>query len=92
MKRKITINPQARIAHIPKELIDEGLKGECDAFANAVTLTIVKPHAHLADVAKSLRIVLQDVELRMEIEQNRGNPQDTPGAKVGREGDQKHGQ
>lgn len=65
MKRKITINPEARIAYIPKELIDQGLKGELDGYANAVTLTIVSPNTPLEEVERSLLIVLDDIRLRM---------------------------
>ena len=68
MKRKITINPEARIAYIPKELIDQGLSGELDGYANAVTLTIVSPDTPLEEVEHSLLIVLEDIRLRMERE------------------------
>jgi len=71
MKRKIVVNPVARIAHIPKELIDEGLYGELDGYANAVTLTIVNPTASLADVKRSLQIVLEDIEFRLEREKGK---------------------
>ena len=64
MKRKITVNAEARIAYIPKELIDEGLKGELDAYANAVTLTLVSPETSLEDVERSLEIVLEDIRFR----------------------------
>lgn len=72
MKRKITINPEARIAYIPKELIDQGFQGEVDGYANAVTLTIVSPNAALEDVERSLEIVLEDIRLRRKMEKNEG--------------------
>jgi len=68
MKRRIRINPEARIAHIPKELIDQGFTGEVDGYANAVTLTLVKPDADLAAVKRSLEIVLEDIALRQSLE------------------------
>ena len=71
MKRKITINPEARIAYIPKELIDQGLKGEVDGYANAVTLTLVSPETSLEDVEKSLLIVLDDVRFRKGLERKK---------------------
>lgn len=73
MKRKITINPEARIAYIPKELIDQGLKGELDGYANAITLTIVSPNASLDDVEKSLLIVLEDIKFRKKLEKKSKN-------------------
>lgn len=69
MKRKIVVNPRARIAHIPKELIDQGLSGELDGYADAVTLTIVNPNTPLRDVEKSLKIVLKDIQFRRELEE-----------------------
>ncbi len=69
MKRKIKINPEARIAYIPKELIDEGLTGEVDGYANAVTLTLVSPNTPLKDIERSLEIVLDDVRFRRRMEE-----------------------
>jgi len=69
MKRKIKINPEARIAYIPKELIDQGLSGEVDGYANAVTLTIVNPNTPLRDIERSLEIVIQDVRFRRKREE-----------------------
>lgn len=64
MKRRIVINKRARIAHIPKEIIDEGLYGVVEGYADAVTLTLVKPGTSLRDVERSLEIVLKDVQFR----------------------------
>ncbi len=71
MKRKIRINPEARIAYIPKELIDEGLTGEVDGYANAVTLTLVSPNTPLKNIERSLEIVLDDIRFRMRMEQEK---------------------
>lgn len=65
MKRKLRINPEARILTIPKEIVEEGFTGNVDAYANAKTLTIVHPEASLEEVKRSLEIVLQDINLRM---------------------------
>jgi len=71
MLRKIKINPEARVAYIPKELIDQGLTGEVDGYANAVTLTIVNPNTPLKDVERSLEIVLDDVRFRRMMEEEK---------------------
>lgn len=68
MLRKIFINKKARIAYIPDELIKQGLHGEVDGYANAVTLTIVNPNTPLEDVERSLQIVLEDIKFRRERE------------------------
>jgi len=70
MLRKIKINRKARIAYIPKELIDQGLKDEVDGYANAVTLTLVNPNTPLKDVERSLKIVLDDIKFRREREES----------------------
>ena len=70
MKRKIVVNRIARIAYIPKELIDQGFSGELDGYADAVTLTIVNPNTPLKDVERSLKIVLRDIRFRRELEAN----------------------
>ena len=69
MLRKIKVNPEARIAHIPKELIDQGFKGDLDGYANAITLTIVSPNTPLEDVERSLEIVLDDIRFRRKREE-----------------------
>lgn len=71
MLRKIKINREARIAYIPKELIDQGLSGEMDGYANAVTLTIVNPNTPLEQVERSLEIVLQDIRLRKDMKKGK---------------------
>lgn len=68
MRRRIRVNPKTNLASIPKQLVEDGLSGDVDAYANAVTVTLVKPGALLIDVRDSLRTVLQDVELRMRVE------------------------
>jgi len=80
MKRKIKINPEARIAYIPKELIDQGLTGEVDGYANAVTLTIVSPNTPLKDVERSLEIVLEDIRFRRKIEEDKHKEKETSNA------------
>lgn len=65
-KLKMTIpegaNPRA---YIPKELIDEGFTGEVEILADAKTATILHPQATLEEVRESLKIVLQDINLRL---------------------------
>ena len=56
------------MAYFPKEVRQEGFVGEIEGLPNALTFTLIKPGTSLANVATSLRIVLQDVELRRELE------------------------
>jgi len=71
VRRKITVNPKAKIAYMPKDLIEQGLSGELEAYANAVTLTIVKPDTPLKDIKRSLEIVLDDIRFRMSLDTNK---------------------
>ena len=68
MKRKFKVNHAARIAYIPRDLIDEGLTGEVDGYVSAVTLTLVNPKASLDEAIRSLKLVLDDMELRKQIQ------------------------
>lgn len=65
MRTKIKINPNTGVLYMPKDLLDDGFKGEMDALSNAMTFTIVHPEADLEGVKESLHIILQDIELRL---------------------------
>jgi len=52
--------------YFPKELVREGFTGEMEILNDAMTATIIHPNATLEQVKKSLLIILQDIELRME--------------------------
>jgi hypothetical protein len=66
MKKKIKVATTfPHRLYMPKEVADEGFTGELDAYANAITITIVKSEATLEEVERSLEIVLQDIRLRM---------------------------
>lgn len=69
MKDKARINPKTGVLYIPKALHEEGFKGDIDILANAKTATIVHPEANLKQVKKSLEIILDDIELRLEEKQ-----------------------
>ena len=60
MKRKVSVNKIARTIYIPKDIIEDGLEGDCDAYADAFTFTVVKPGASLSQVKRSLELVLKD--------------------------------
>jgi len=60
----ISIDEKTGITYFPKELRKVGFVGRVEVLPNALTVTLVRPGASLADVEKSLKIVLQDIELR----------------------------
>ena len=50
--------------YIPKDLIREGFKGDVELLADAKTVTILHPKASLNEIALSLELVLNDINLR----------------------------
>lgn len=65
MRTKIKVNPNTGVLYVPKDLLDDGFKGEMDALSNAMTFTIVHPEANLQKVKESLEIMLRDIDLRL---------------------------
>jgi len=65
---KITIRVDARtgVTYFPKEIRQEGFVGEIQGLPNALTFTLIKPGTTLADVERSLMILLEDIRLRRE--------------------------
>ena len=73
MKGKIVIGKSSRLAYIPLNLREEGYIGEVETISNAATVTMLKPGAPLAEVRKSLEIVLLDLDLRIDRERRENN-------------------
>ncbi len=63
-KFTIKVDRQSGMTYFPKEIRREGFVGEIEGLPNALTFTLIKPGTKLADVEKSLRILLQDIALR----------------------------
>jgi len=68
-KFTIKVDRQTGMTYFPKEIRQEGFVGEIEGLPNALTFTLIKPGTKLAEVEKSLRILLQDIRLRREQEQ-----------------------
>ncbi len=58
------------MAYFPKGIRREGFIGKIDGFPNALTFTLIKPGATLSDVARSLKIIQDDIALRRRQEIN----------------------
>ncbi|MDI6815550.1 MAG: hypothetical protein QMC90_05705 [Dehalococcoidales bacterium] len=65
MRTKIKVNPNTGVLYMPKDLLNDGFKGEMDALSNAMTFTIIHPGADLEKVKESLEIMLRDIDLRL---------------------------
>jgi len=83
-KTRVRINPKTGVLYIPKELLNDGFRGDVDALSNAMTFTIIHPSADLEKVKESLEITLRDIELRLKRESpRRGNDTETYYPKAG---------
>ena len=65
-KFRIRVDTRTGVTYFPQEIRREGFVGEIEGLPNALTFTLIKPGTDLVDVAKSLRIVLRDIELRLQ--------------------------
>ena len=68
MRTKIRIDPESGFAYIAKGLRREGFVGEVVGLADARTLTLIVPGTKLADVKRSLLTIINDLDLRIEYE------------------------
>ena len=68
MKTKIKVNGNTGVLYMPKDLLDDGFKGEMDALINSMTFIIIHPGANLEKVKKSLQILIEDIDLRLKRE------------------------
>jgi len=72
MRTKIRIDGETGFAYIIKALRDEGFVGDVVGLANARTLTLIMPGTKLSDVKRSLEGIINDIDLRIEYEDEEG--------------------
>lgn len=65
-KITIRVDPRTGVTYFPKEIRQEGFTGEIQGLPNALTFTLIKPGTSLADVERSLLIIIEDIRLRRE--------------------------
>ena len=70
-KFRIKVDERTGVTYFPKVIRQEGFIGEIEGIPNAFTFTLIKPGTALVDAAKSLKLVLQDIELRLQDQDNR---------------------
>lgn len=65
MKRRTKIGEnKPHPLYVPKQLADQGFRGDVDMYVNAKTFVVAHPKATLSEVEESLRIILRDLKLR----------------------------
>ncbi len=67
MRITLRINPRTHLACIPNSVVEDGMIGNVDAYADAVTLTLVSPKATLEDVKISLHTIMMEIEHRIDL-------------------------
>ncbi len=72
MRTKIRIDGETGFAYIIKALRDEGFVGDVVGLANARTLRLIMPGTKLSDVKRSLEGIINDIDLRIEYEDEEG--------------------
>lgn len=63
---RIKVDERTGVTYLPKVIRREGFIGEIEGIPNAFTFTLIKPGTTLSDTAKSLKLVLLDIELRLQ--------------------------
>jgi hypothetical protein len=75
---EIKVNEKQHVAYIPREVID-ALGFNLKLVGNRVSAVIYPEQASLADIVRSLRILLADFEHALEMQQNKADKaQETP--------------
>lgn len=83
MKTKIRIDRETGLAYFAKALRDDGLVGEVVGLANARTLALIFPGTKLTDVKRSLEMTINDLDLRIDYENQRDSEDQSGTASLG---------
>lgn len=62
MRIRLRINPKTGVIYLPKVLVEDGFKGEVDAFGAGPVLTIIRPDADLDAVKDFLESISKEIE------------------------------
>jgi hypothetical protein len=63
MRIKIKINPKTGVVYLPKYMLEDGFRGEVDAFGAGSVIVLTHPDADVSVIRKSISLVLKDIEL-----------------------------
>ena len=75
---KVDKNDKYPRPYWPQELKEEGFVGDLTLINDAMTATIIHPKASLEQVRESLKLVLRDIELRIQREKTQGDESQEP--------------
>lgn len=73
MKGTISIPKNSNIVWMPKAVKQAGFTGKVECLFDAATIVLLHPNASLDDVERSLKLLLEDVQIRRRLQQ--GEPQ-----------------
>jgi len=60
---KIKINPKTGVVYLPREMVEDGFRGEVDAFGAGSVIVITHPDADVMAIKESITLVSRDIEL-----------------------------
>jgi hypothetical protein len=63
LRIRLKINPKTGVIYLPRVLVEDGFKGEVDAFGAGPVLVIVRSDADLETIRDRLESVSKDIEL-----------------------------
>lgn len=63
MRKKIKINPKTGVVYLPREMVEDGFRGEVDAFGAGSVIVITHPDADVMAIKESINLVAKDIEL-----------------------------
>ena len=63
MRIKIKINPKTGVVYLPREVLEDGFRGEVDAFGAGSVIVITHPDADVMAIKESITLVAKDIEL-----------------------------
>lgn len=73
MLKVLKINPDAKIMHVPTDLLDAGFTGDIDSVIGAVTVVLIKPGARMEDAIASLEATLAEMRVHVSERKNKKN-------------------
>lgn len=63
MRIRLKINPKTGVIYLPRQLVEDGFKGNVDVFGAGPVVVIVHPDAEVKAIRESLDLVSRDIEL-----------------------------
>jgi len=67
----IWVNPKTGQNYLPRDIRNDGFNGKIECLVSSITLLLIKPSSKLTDVHASLRILSDDIALRLQSQEKK---------------------